>query len=170
MDTKHDADTTGLRQSSVLVFGIVMTALVFFLPFGYGLDLGPGPNCIRALAWEYIDAPWFSGVRFVSPGIFMESLLYTLPRFYFLYQIIRYYLGKTTRKTMILAGIVSAIFPALVSAVRIVGWLQGWTQPPPPISDHMFPIYIPIPMLLIVVSGWSSYLSFRHGKDGALPG
>jgi len=170
MDTKHYADTTGLRQSSVLVFGIVMTALVFFLPFGYGLDLGPGPGCVRALAWEYMNAPWFSGVRFVTPGRFLESLLYTLPHFAFLYRIIRYYQGKSTRKSMILTGIVSALFPALVSGVQVVGWLLGWTQPPPPISDHMFPIYVPIPMLLIFVFGWSSFYSFRHGKDDALPG
>jgi hypothetical protein len=38
----------------------LLTASILF-PFGYGLDLGPGPNKIRALIWEYIDAPWFSG-------------------------------------------------------------------------------------------------------------
>jgi len=146
-----------------------MTALVFLLPFGYGLDLGPGPDKIRALAWEYMDAPWFSGVRFVTPGRFLESLLYTLPRFYFLYRIIHYYQGKSTRKSMFLAGFVSALFPALVSGVQVVGWLLGWTQPPPPISDHQFPIYIPIPMLLVLVCGWSSYLTFRHEKSDIIP-
>jgi hypothetical protein len=46
--------------------------------------------------------------------------------------------------------ILSTFFPALVSLVRIIGWLQGWTQPPPPLSDPYFPIYIPIPIVQIL--------------------
>ena len=46
---------------------LVLTAL--FVPFGYALDLGPGPDKVRALTWEYLDAPWFSGVRIVDLGI-----------------------------------------------------------------------------------------------------
>jgi hypothetical protein len=152
-------------RPSTLMLGIVMTGLVFLLPFGYGLDLGPGPDYVRALLWEYIDAPWFSGFRIVSAGTFLTSLLYTLPRFIFLYQMIRYYLNKTTRKSLILAGIASELFPPFVSAVRIVGWLLGWTQPPPPLSDHWFPIYVPIPLLLIFGLGLVFVLPSRAAGD-----
>ncbi len=51
---------------------------------------------------------------------------------------------------MIKTGILSAFFPGLISLVGIVGWQLGWTQPPPPISDPWFPVYIPLPALLII--------------------
>jgi hypothetical protein len=140
-------------QRSLLVVGIAMTAFVFFLPFGYGLDIGPGPNFVRALLWEYMDAPWFSGLRAVSAGIFLDSLLCTFPRFIFLYQVLRYYLGKTARKSLISIAIAVELFPPLVSAVRVAGWLLGWTQPPPPLSDLQSPVYVPIPLLLIMGLG-----------------
>lgn len=136
-----------------LIIGLSMTILVFFLPFGYRLDIGPGPDSIRALIWEYIEAPWHSGFWFVQVGIFLTSLLYTFPRFIFLYQMIRYYSCKIPRKSVIRIGIVSELFPALVSILLIIGWQLGWTQPPPPFSDPWFPIYIPIPALLIIGLG-----------------
>jgi len=148
-DTKNKSSVGRLP----LVIGISMTILVFLLPFGYRLDIGPGPDSIRALIWEYIEAPWHSGFWFVQVGIFLTSLLYTFPRFIFLYQMIRYYSCKIPRKSVIKIGIVSELFPALVSILLIIGWQLGWTQPPPPFSDPWFPIYVPIPALLIIGLG-----------------
>jgi hypothetical protein len=128
---------------------IILVLAALFLPFGYGVDLGPGPDKVRALTWEYIDAPWFSGVRFVSLGTFFESILYTLPRVLFIYQVFRLYRGRTTKRRVVAWGIFAELFPALVSLIRIVGWIAGWTQPPPAVSDPYFPIYVPIPSLLI---------------------
>jgi hypothetical protein len=161
----QDAESRSAPRPSPLVVGIVMTLLVFLLPFGYGLDLGPGPDYVRALTWEYIDAPWFAGFRIVSLGTFFESLLYTFPRFLFLYQMIRHYVGKTSRKSVIWTGIASELFPLLVSAVRVGGWLLGWTQPPPPLSDHWFPIYLPIPLLMICGMGLVFVLPPRAVRD-----
>jgi hypothetical protein len=165
MDTPNGAEKRSMMPASVLVVGIVVTGLVLFLPFGYGLDLGPGPDNVRALLWEYIDAPWFSGFRIVSAGTFLASLLYTLPRFVFPYQVIRYCLSKTTRRSLILTGIVVELFPLLVSAVRLVGWLLGWTQPPPPLSHPSFPVYVPIPLLLIFGLGLVFVLPSRGARD-----
>jgi hypothetical protein len=124
---------------------ILLLIAAIFLPFGYGLDLGPGPNRIRALVWEYLDAPWFSGVRFVQTGQVLEAIASTLPTYFFLFQIFTSYRKGSEQKYLVHVGILGAIFPALVSLIQIIGWLQGWTQPPPPVSDHRFPIYIPIP-------------------------
>ncbi|HEY71619.1 MAG TPA: hypothetical protein G4O08_13665 [Anaerolineae bacterium] len=143
--TKRRSET----RSAILVL-IILLAGAVLLPFGYGLDLGPGPNRIRALIWEYIDAPWFSGVRIVRIGEMLEALLYTLPRYFFLFQIFNLYRTSLSQKRIWPVGILGASFPGLVSLVLIVGWLQGWTQPPPPQSDHYFPIYIPIPTILIM--------------------
>jgi len=133
-----------------IIFALLLIAAVF-LPFGYGLDLGPGPNRIRALAWEYLDAaPWFSGFRLVRLGQVLEAVIYTLPTYIFIFQIFNLYRTGSRRKYLLHVGILSTFFPALVSLIQIIGWLQGWTQPPPPISDHRFPIYIPIPIVQIL--------------------
>ena len=78
------------------ILAILLAAAILF-PFGYGLDLGPGPNRIRALIWEYIDAQWFSGVRLVRLDQVLEALLYTFPRFIFISQIFNLY----TRRSLI---------------------------------------------------------------------
>ena len=140
-------------QSNRLVAYFILILLLIggvLLPFGYGLDLGPGPNRIRALIWEYIDAPWFSGVRLVRIGQVLEAVIYTLPTYFFIFQILNLYRTGSKQKFMVPIGILGAMFPGLVSLFQIIGWLQGWTQPPPPISDHRFPIYIPIPTVLIL--------------------
>jgi hypothetical protein len=139
---------SGFPASSLVL--LILLASAVFLPFGYGLDLGPGPNSIRALVWEYIDAPWFSGLRFVRIGQIFESLLYTFPRYLFIIQLFKLYRGHSNQKRTAILGILGALFPGLFSLVLIFGWLQGWTQPPPPVSDHRFPIYVPIPTILIL--------------------
>jgi hypothetical protein len=139
-----------LRLPKAPIVLSILLAAAFLLPFGYGLDLGPGPNRIRALIWEYIDAPWFSGVRFVRLGQVFEALVYTLPRYFFIVQIFNLYRTSSNQRHMLTVGILGALFPGLVSLVQIIAWLQGWTQPPPPVSDHRFPIYIPIPTILIL--------------------
>ena len=154
-EDKKNKTSLGL---SPLIIGITMTVLAFLLPFGYRLDLGPGPDSVMALIWEYIEAPWQSGFWFVQVGIFLTSTIYTFPRFIFLYRMIQYYSLKIPRSSVIKTGILSEFFPALVSIILIIGWQLGWTQPPPPLSDHWFPIYIPIPALLFIGLGFV-YLS-----------
>jgi hypothetical protein len=84
-------------QSAIL---IILLAAAILLPFGIGLDLGPGPNRIRALIWEYIDAPWFSGVRFVRLGQVLEVFAYTLPRYFFIFLIFNQYRTCLNQKRM----------------------------------------------------------------------
>jgi hypothetical protein len=129
---------------------VILLAGAILVPFGYDLDLGPGPNRIRALIWEYMDAPWFSGVRFVSTGQVLEAILYTLPRYVFIYQVFNLFRTWVSQRWIWTVGILGALFPGLVSLVNIIGWVGGWTQPPPSVSDHLFPIYVPIPTILIM--------------------
>jgi hypothetical protein len=138
-----------LRRPSGSIILIILLAAAVLIPFGYSLDLGPGPDRVRALIWEYVDAPWYSGFRFVRFGQVLEGILYTLPRYIFIFLVYDAYRILSKRKRIWSVGILGALFPGLVSLVRIVGWLQGWTQPPPPISDHQFPIYVPIPSVVV---------------------
>jgi hypothetical protein len=145
--------TPSIRKPKPLPAALVLVLLLaaaVLIPFGYGLDLGPGPNRIRALIWEYLDAPWFSGIRFVRGGQVLEALLYTLPRYVFIVQVFNRYRTSSRQKRLWTIGILGAVFPGLISLVQVVGWLAGWTQPPPPVSDHRFPIYLPIPSILVI--------------------
>ena len=138
----------GLPQAYIVLLILLAVAILF--PFGYALDLGPGPNSVRALVWQYIDAPWFSGFRFVRFGQVLEAIFYTLPTYFFIFQLVKLYRTSLRPKRMRLVGVLSALFPGVVSLLLVIGWLQGWTQPPPPVSDHRFPIYIPIPAVVVV--------------------
>jgi len=138
----------GLPQAYIVLLILLAVAILF--PFGYALDLGPGPNSVRALVWQYIDAPWFSGFRFVRFGQVLEAILYTIPTYFFIFQLVKLYRTSLRPKRMRLVGVLSALFPGVVSLLLVIGWLQGWTQPPPPVSDHRFPIYIPIPAVVVV--------------------
>ena len=138
----------GLPRAYIVL--VILLAAAVLIPFGYALDLGPGPNSVRALVWQYIDAPWFSGFRFVRFGQIIEALLYTLPIYVFIFQLFHLYRTSSRPKRMWFVGVLGALFPGLVSLLLVIGWLQGWTQPPPPISDHRFPIYVPIPGVVII--------------------
>ena len=137
-----------LYLKAIIILFLLVSALL--LPFGYRLDLGPGPDGIRAVLWEYLDAPWFSGTRFVRIGQMLEALIYTLPTYVYIYQVYNLYYRKANRKRIVAWGILCATFPGIISLIRVVGWLQGWTQPPPPLSDPYFPIYIPIPSTILM--------------------
>ena len=139
-----------LRLPLAYIVLIILLAAAILLPFGYALDLGPGPNSVRALVWEYIDATWFSGFRFVRFGQVLDALLHTLPTYFFIFQLFNLYRTSLRPKRMWLAGILGALFPGLVSLFLVIGWLQGWTQPPPPLSDLRFPVYVPVPTIVII--------------------
>lgn len=136
------------RPPAYIVLIILLVAAIL-LPFGYALDIGPGPDSVRALVWQYIDAPWFSGFRFVPFGQVLEAVLCTLPTYFFIFQLFKRYRTSLRPKRMWLVGILGALLPGLVSLFLVIGWLQGWTQPPPP-SDLRFPVYIPIPAALVM--------------------
>jgi hypothetical protein len=42
-----------MQRTVWVLIVLVLTAL--FVPFGYGLDLGPGPDKVGALTWEYLE-------------------------------------------------------------------------------------------------------------------
>jgi Kef-type K+ transport system membrane component KefB len=64
------------------------------------------------------------------PDLF-EAILYTFPRYiFFIFQTFNLYRTWSNQKRLVAVGILGALFPALISLVFIIGWLQGWTQPP----------------------------------------
>ncbi|MFX0056095.1 MAG: hypothetical protein ACFFAD_14300 [Candidatus Hermodarchaeota archaeon] len=129
----------------------VMLAFSVLLPFAYRVDLGPGPDSIRAIIWDYIESSWYSGFRIWNP---LDTLPYTLLRLIFAVMLARLYAGKTSPRRTLLVGILAEIQPVLVSAPLV--FLVDW----PGDGDPLVPLYIPIPIMLafgILLLLWFRY-------------
>ena len=127
------------NRGLLLIIGLLSIIIVFIVPFGYHVDLGPGPNSIIAMIWEVpLEPAWYS-IRFFSA--LRYRIEYCFFRFFFFLEIFLYFKGKFNKIRFILVGIVSEIIPLIISipAMFILN-SQG---------DNLIPIIIPIPLLLI---------------------
>lgn len=140
---------TAVRFSILTTF---MLVVVLVLPFAYRVDIGPGPDSIRAMTWDYIEASWYSGCRFWNP---FDVLPYTFLRLIFAVMLTRAYLGRTTAKKTLLVGILAELQPFLVSAplVFLIDWPGG---------DPWVPLYVPLPFMLAL--GVILLLIFKYKK------
>ena len=137
--------------TSLLIATIVLIILALVLPFAYRIDVGPGPDSIRAMTWDYLEASWYSGFRLWNP---IDTLPYTLLRIAFAAMLARAYLGTTTLQKTLLVGILAELQPLLVSAPLV--FLIDWP------GDPWLPLYIPLPIMLIL--GVILLLVFKHRK------
>ena len=137
--------------TSLLIATIVLIILALVLPFAYRIDVGPGPDSIRAMTWDYLEASWYSGFRLWNP---IDTLPYTLLRIAFAAMLARAYLGATTLQKTLLVGILAELQPLLVSAPLV--FLIDWP------GDPWVPLYIPLPIMLIL--GVILLLVFKHRK------
>jgi len=129
---------TNINRRSLLL-AILMLVLALILPFAYRIDVGPGPDSIRAMVWDYIEASWYTGFRFWNP---FDTLLFTFLRIIFSLFLVRVYVGKTTAQRAVFIGILAEMQPLLVSAPLV--YLIDWP------GDAMVPLYIPLPFMLII--------------------
>lgn len=100
----------GRRRAAIM--GVILALIAVILPFAYHVDIGPGPDSIRAMIWDYIQASWHSGFRWWNP---FDTLPYTLLRIIYPLQIYRYYTGLSSKRRTIVMGLVSELQPFLVS-------------------------------------------------------
>ncbi len=127
----------GGGNNRTVIVGFIMVVIAFIIPFAYRVDIGPGPNSIRAMIWEYIEASWYSGFRWWNP---LDTLPYTFLRLIFSYQIFRYYKGTTNKKHTVVIGLASELQPLIISVPLTYG-IQ-W------VGDPWVPLYLPIPLML----------------------
>lgn len=116
---------------------VFMIILALVLPFAFRVDIGPGPDSIRAMTWDYIESSWFSGIRLWNP---LDAVPYTFLRLVFAIYLARFILGSTTARKTILSGILAELQPIIVSAPLV--YLIEWT------GDPLVPLYIPLPIML----------------------
>ncbi len=126
------------RYTSILIL-VISILVIFFLPFGVHIDLGPGPNALISMIWEIPFEPAWYSIRFFSA--FQFYIFFCFFRLFFLLELILLLTNKYNRTRFILMGVISELIPLILSipAMFILN-SQG---------DNLLPIIFPIPFLLV---------------------
>jgi hypothetical protein len=146
--------TTSERSLVFSIIVAIMIILALVLPFAYRIDIGPGPDSIRAMTWDYIESSWYSGFRLWNP---LDTLPYTILRLVFAIYLARSCLGTTTARKTLLIGILAELQPIIVSAILV--YFIDWP------GDPLVPLYIPLPIMLIFGIILILIFKRRYGKD-----
>ena len=117
---------------------ILSILIVFLAPYGYHIDLGPGSNGIFAILW---DLQVYYGFQIFES---LEYLPYYIFRFVVLFEVIKFFRDKISKKHLLIFGIIAEIIPLLIS---IPGILFLSSE-----GENYIPIMISIPILLIYCS------------------
>ena len=123
-----------MRTTMILV-GIIVA---FVLPYGYHVDLGPGPNGFMAITWELP-----TNGR-LMPFSALEYFIYYLYRLVVLRAIWKFSRGKIGPKRVMFHGLIAELIPILIS---IPGMLFLNAD-----GENYIPIMVPLPFLLIYVT------------------
>jgi len=125
------------RYISLLIF-VFSILVIFFLPFGVHVDLGPGPNTYISMIWEIPSEPAWYTIRFFSA--FRYYFIFCFFRLFFLLEIILLFINRYNKIRFILIGIISEVIP-LVLSIPALYLLNSE-------GDNLLPIIFPIPILL----------------------
>ncbi|MHA2423277.1 MAG: hypothetical protein ACXAEF_00685 [Candidatus Thorarchaeota archaeon] len=116
----------------------IASFIVLLLPYGYHIDLGPGPSGFWAILWERPE--FTSGVQLLWFEAF-EYFIYYLYRFVVLYTLWNFLKGEVQPKRLLRQSLICEIIPLLIS---IPGFLILDES-----GHNYIPIMIPIPILLL---------------------
>jgi hypothetical protein len=122
-----------------LIVAILSFLVVFIIPFGYQVDLGPGPNSILSMVWEVPLTPAWYSIRFFSA--FQYHFEYCFFRIFFLIEVFLYFKGKFNKIRFILVGVISELIPLIIS-IPATFILNSH-------GDNLIVIIWPLPFLLI---------------------
>jgi hypothetical protein len=123
------------NQYLLFLVGSISLVVVLLTPYNFSIDLGPGPNSLMAILWEYRD---LSIIRWFT--VFEYFPLYFF-RFIVIYYLIRYIMDKASIKKTVIMGIISELIPLLISIPGVLILSQD--------GENYLPISISIPILLI---------------------
>ena len=128
-----------MKRNFSIIIGILTFLIVFLLPFGIHIDLGPGPNSLISMVWDIPFEPAWYSIRFFSA--FQYYFAYCFFRIFFVIDIFLLFIGKFNKMRFFLIGIISEIIP-LVIAIPSMFILNSH-------GDNLNPIIFPIPFLMI---------------------
>jgi len=144
MEIENERATVGIRNVIIIIAAII----VFIFPYGYLVDLGPGPNGFMAITW---GLPESRGITLFTALEYF--FIYFLYRLVVLNAIWKFSLGETKPKRLMIHGLVSELIPILIS---IPGFLFLNSD-----GENLIPIMIPIPFLLLYCIVLVLYISKR---------
>ncbi|MFW9869822.1 MAG: hypothetical protein ACFFEL_09370 [Candidatus Thorarchaeota archaeon] len=136
-----------LSNFGILFVTIVILLAILFVPFAYHFDLGPGPNSIEAVVWQYIESPWQMGFWFQNPFRYFD---YVFVRLLFPIQLLRYLFGKSRQNVTLLVALYSEVHAGLLSLPVYISWLYQLGPFLTPDGDPIRPVFLPIPLLFFV--------------------
>jgi len=119
----------------LILIGILSLIIILLTPYGLDIDIGPGPNRLLAILWEYFalaDIRWFTVLIYIPYYFF---------RFITLYYLMRYIMGKNSKMKTIIISIVCEVIPLTLT---IIGLLF-----PDPTGEPYINTVFPIPILLL---------------------
>ena len=136
-----------INKTVLIILTIMVLLIVLFAPFAYHFDLGPGPDAIEAVVWQYIESPWQMGFWFQNPLRYFDYIIF---RLLFPIQLVRYLLGKSSRKFTLLFAFYSELHAGLLSLPVYISWVYQLGPFLSPGGDPIRPVFLPIPLLFIV--------------------
>ena len=127
-----------MKRYKLIIIGLLSIIVVFLVPFGIHIDLGPGPNSIVSMVWEApLRSAWYS-IRFFSA--FQYYFQFCFFRLIFMICILLLIVGKYNKKWFILSGVISELIPLALSIPALfIRNSQG---------ENLLAIIFPLPFLL----------------------
>ncbi|MFW9819551.1 MAG: hypothetical protein ACFFE5_08065 [Candidatus Thorarchaeota archaeon] len=123
------------NKNKLFIIGIITLLVVILTPYGFDLDIGPGPNRLLAILWEYFALAvirWFTVFTYLPFYFF---------RFISLYYIIRYIMGTISKKKTIIISTLCEVIPLTFTIIGLIF--------PDPSGEPYINTVIPIPILLL---------------------
>ncbi|MFW9995087.1 MAG: hypothetical protein ACFFD4_23820 [Candidatus Odinarchaeota archaeon] len=135
--------SSGLSPRTRSVIITAAAIIVLFLPYGYQIDIGPGPNGFMAILWELkefrVVGQGMPGIEFLTA---LEYFIYYLYRFVVLHAIWKYSTGKEKPGKLVIHGFIGELIPLLIDIPAVLILEPGT-------GHNYIPIMVPIPFLFI---------------------
>lgn len=144
---KEEGHSQRVSNLGILLILVLIIFVVLFAPFAYHFDLGPGPDSIEAVVWQYIESTWQMGFWFQNPLRYFD---FVFVRLLFPIQFLRYLLGKSSRKITLLFALYSELHAGLLSLPVYISWVYQLGPFLTPSGDPIRPVFLPIPFLSLV--------------------
>lgn len=126
------------RPVDLRIVCVIVGALALFAPFIVAIDLLWGGVTLMAMTWTFYVPGGFAEFGYIQ---FMATIPWTVWRVVFVYQMVRYYRGRSTRNATILLG-------ALAEIVILVIYMLLILLTPPGMSYGVFLVF-PTPLMLV---------------------
>ncbi|MFX1508118.1 MAG: hypothetical protein ACFFDC_18690 [Promethearchaeota archaeon] len=158
MTESQDLPTSELPSRIRRIVIIITTIIVFVFPYGFHIDLGPGPSGVMAILWEYREFQVAAGDPDILLLTALEYFIYYLYRFVVLYVVCKFTLGNEEPKKVIFHGFMCELILLLIDIPAVLFREPGT-------GHNYIPIMIPIPFLLIYCIILAYYSYYRKNTE-----